>query len=509
MSTGFESMRGEFVLDARDRLSAIERAVLALAGAPSDTVPAPLLRDLRRELHTLKGNAGMVGLAELQQVAHAMEDAVARADGESLDVDRLLVFVDDLKRLVAAVDAPTSEGAADGAAAEAGAGTPVATAAPAAVRVPLHVLDGLGDLLAETVIQRNTLGALLNVPSEDRTVALEALVRTLSTIQDQVMALRMAPLEMLFVSLERVVHDEARRAGKQARLLASGGDTPLDRALLELASDALGHLVRNAVIHGLEAPAVRRRSGKPGVGTVRISALARGDEVIIEVADDGAGIDADGLREAAARKGFAIRPDDGPFAVLFAAGFSTRDTADLGAGRGVGLSAVADAVDRRGGRIDIRSEPGRGTSFVLSLPLTVSIVRALLLRADGEVYALPLPLVVESRRLDAGRTHDINHAGVLRWRGAMLPLLDLGVHFGTRAGGRRAGYIVVVGAGGRERGLIADALHGVQDVVVKGLDPICGRARGVSGSTVLPDGRPILILDPRALLDVRLAAEAR
>jgi len=163
---------------------------------------------------------------------------------------------------------------------------------------------------------------------------------------------------------------------------------------------------------------------------------------------------------------------------------------------------VRDAVRRQGGQIEVQSTVGRGSVFRLRLPLSVSIVRSMLLRTDGELYALPLLHIVESRRLNEGDDHEVNRAGVIRWRDAVIPLLDLGCHFGTAARRRRAGYAVIIEAFGRHRGLVADAILGMQEVVVRGLDPILGRPVGVFGSTVLGDGRPILILDPRSLVQV-------
>jgi two-component system, chemotaxis family, sensor kinase CheA len=491
---GLESLLDDFVLDARERLETVEQSALEL-GSGNGGSDASALARLRAELHTIKGNAAMLGCSDLQQRAHALEDVVR---GAEVDQVAVLLGVDDLRRALAALAAPRPEAGA----------TPSVSADPSGViqggvRVPFAVLDGLVDLLAEMVIQENQLADAVSQKEPLQLArAAEALSRTLDLLRERVMGLRLTPLQTLLGSLRRIVHDECQRSGKSARLETVGGETPLDKALLELAGEALGHLVRNALVHGLETPAIRRAAGKPAEGTVRVSASARGEEVLVEVADDGAGIDPERLRRAAAAKGIELPADADPFDLLFASGFSTAEAVDLSAGRGVGLAAVRSAVQRHGGRIVVRSAIGRGTAFELWLPLTVAISRALLVRADEELYALPLSLVVESRRLAPGDTHEMNHAGVMRWRDEMIALLDLGQHFGTRPGRRSTGYLVVIEALGRRRGLLIDGVQGLQEVVVRTLDPVCGRPVGIAGSTVLGNGRPILILDPRILIDV-------
>ncbi|HEX9729519.1 MAG TPA: chemotaxis protein CheW [Gemmatimonadales bacterium] len=511
---GFAALFGDFALDALERVERVEQWLLDLGALDGDPSEERLL-DVKRELHTLKGNAGMMGLAALQQLAHDMEDRLLGSTDEgALDIGGLLASLDAFRTQTKALlrqDGPAPSG-----------GAPVAADADsgetghASVRVPFAALDQLIDVLAEMVILRNrltdTVGAFGRLDEgvangrrevwDDVEQAHGALCRTLDVVQDHVMALRLTPLKTVFGSLRRIVHDEATRHEKTAQLETAGGDTPLDKALLDLANEALGHLVRNALVHGLESPGAREAAGKPRCGTVWVSAAARGDEVRIEVADDGGGIDRDQLRQAAAARGFTFGPDEDVFPVLFEAGFTTRLHADMSAGRGLGLAAVRDAVRRQGGDIEVSSTVGAGTTFRLRLPMSVSIARALLLRADDELYALPLTSVVESRRLRPGDCHRVNRAGVLRWRNEVISLLDLGTHFGTGTAARDGGYVVVVGAGGKRRGLVADAIHGLQEVVVKGLDPIVGRPTGIAGSTVLGDGRPILILDPRALVDV-------
>jgi len=517
MVEGLEALLGEFVLDARERLDRVEQNLLDLPTL-SDSERADALSGTKRELHTLKGNSGMMGLADLQALAHRMEDDVA-AGGE-LDIGNLLAAVDAFRSQLRGLDEQASAKTPGGDAATRTAGSDdTAEHSFASVRVPFTVLDPLIDLIGEMVIVRNRMsdsvarGCSLDPAAADFAARLaeawsavrlaqDSLNDTLDVIRERVMALRMTPLSVLLGTLRRIVHDETSRAQKHAALETDGGDTPLDKALLDVANEALGHLVRNAVIHGLEDPSKRVALGKPETGTVRVRASTKGDEVWIEVSDDGGGIDRDELYRVARSRGVVTDHLADITDVLFESGFTTKESADVGSGRGIGLAAVRKAVQRQGGEIEITTALGRGTTFLLRLPISVSIARALLVTADDEVYAVPLTAVVESRRMSHGDSHTVNQAGVLPWRGELLTLLDLGWHFQTKSEARRAGYIIVIEVGGKRRGLVADQILGVREVVVKGLDPIVGHPPGVGGSTVLGDGRPILILDPRKLVEV-------
>jgi len=317
MTNQFDALIDDFILDAEERLEQLEQVLLALTAAAGD-VRAGHEGTAKRELHTLKGNAGMMGLADLQQLAHTMEDVLEGAEGGLVDVDGLLIDLDRYRRMVRAlkpaqehsVTAATGSGQGQG-----------------SVRVPFAALDPLLDQVAEVVILRNRLASAIGaarkavgVAETDRRLAREvwseaaaaheALARSLDAVQDGVMKLRMTPLQVVLGSLRRLVHDEAGREEKQAELAVEGGDTPLDKALLDLANDALGHLVRNAVIHGLESPTARRRAGKPACGTIAVRASIRGDDVWIDVEDDGAGIDPAAVRAAADRAGVPFDPAD-------------------------------------------------------------------------------------------------------------------------------------------------------------------------------------------------------
>jgi two-component system chemotaxis sensor kinase CheA len=487
----------DFLLETRERLGRLE--ALLLSAVEAGSADGEALEEIRLQLHTLKGNAGIVGLTPLQELAHELEDLAAAPD--EAELEEMLHGVDRFRELLQNAADGRSPGRVQG-----------------SVRVSFSSLDALMALVGEMVIDRNrTTDALAacrrEAPAgsagvwEEAQRSYERLGVTLDQLRDGVTRLRMVPVATIFRPLARLVHDEAARAGKAARLETSGGETPLDKALLELASEALGHLVRNAVVHGLETPAERRRAGK-GEALLRLTARTDAREVILDVLDDGRGIARGGVRAEAARRGFSEGAGEDPLALLFLPGFSTRQSADLSAGRGVGLTAVKEVVERRGGRVELFTEEGVGSLFRLRLPLSVSITRALLLAGDGEEYVLPLANVMESVELTPEKVHEVNGALVLGWRGGLIPLLDLGYCFGTSRQRRRTGYAVVIESGTARRAIAVEAIQGIREVVVRGLDTITGAPPGVAGSTILGSGRAVLILDPAGLVKLSPFAPA-
>jgi len=531
-NAGLQQLLDEFLLEARERADEVESLLLRLGEGDAEARQATLAQ-AKRELHTLKGNSGMMGFHDLQEQAHLMEDQVEALDLDKPAIDDLLAGLDDLRcglETIRAAEAPeeTPETPPEKAAPEEVV-VPRETAPPTtvqpdvvagSVRVPFSKIDRLVELQAETLIFRNRLADALSkglalreeggdgaedfftrsvAAWEEAEQARQELEKTLHLLQERVTEFGMVPLQSLFRSLGRIVHDESIREDKLVDFEIEGGDTPIDKTLLEAAGEVLGHLVRNSVIHGIETPDERRRKGKPETGRVRVRAALEANQVRIQVADDGAGIDLEALRVRAQQMGRPIDTTHSPFALLFIDGISTRSDADLSAGRGVGLSAVKRTVERRAGRIDVRSERGVGCSFTLRLPVTASILRSLLLVVDGEEYALPLNAVSESQRLESIERHEVNHARVVRWRNRLVTVLDLGLAFGTSQVERESGYVIVIEVNGHTRGLAADDMIGIRDIVVKGLDRIVGRPAGISGSTILGDGRVILILDPAAL----------
>jgi len=257
------------------------------------------------------------------------------------------------------------------------------------------------------------------------------------------------------------------------------------------------HLLTNAVVHGVEPEAERRRMAKPPEATLTLRASTVADRAVVIVADDGRGLDTARIHAKAQALGLNARSDapDDVHQLIFVPGFSTVDQVTELAGRGVGLDAATAAIQALGGSIEVRSVPGEGTAFVLSLPLTLAIVRSLIVEVDRERFAVPLSHVAETSRLEPAALHEVGGRGVLMWRGSAVGVADGGALLGTAPRPGHRDYCVVLFAGARRRALLVDRLIGHQDVVVKGLDPALGRPQLVSGTTILGDGRVACILD--------------
>lgn len=492
----------DFLLEAEERLSRIEVTLLTVVDADAGERRSAF-KDVRRELHTLKGNSGMMGFSGLQKLAHELEDLVDGLDLESLDLEPLLSGLDRFKRdLAAETDprGPAPEAGEETAAAERPETASKRERRDSSTRVRLDRLDRLLETSTRLIVGRNDLkdkiahGVDLAPSASDFPEASLAawraaeeaerkLDQVLDLLQDQIRDLRTVPLKSVFERLQRVVHDEGRRAGKEVSYESRGGETPLDTALTELAIDVLGHLIRNSIVHGLEKPDERERVGKPRQGIVFLEASLRGGDVEIEVFDDGTGIEEEKLRRAARKAGIEEADSADLHALLFHPGLSTRETADRSAGRGMGLSAVLAAVHRHGGTIAVDTSVGLGTRFGLKLPLTVAVTEALLVTSGGERFALPIAAVQ-----DTGRRASLDRDA-----------LDLKDFLDLPLGGRRSEFFVTVEAEGRTSTIAVDELGSIQRIVVNPLDELFGRPKGIAGSTVLGDGRVVLILDPPQL----------
>lgn len=557
----------EFLDESLESLEWVDRNLVALETSPGD---ASLVDRIFRAVHTIKGTCGFLGFSRLEVLTHAGEELLARLrevdiQTASWAVPLLLELVDGVRAMLSAVE---KEGSDEGISIEGLAGRlaeaarrlspardedlgveasggdpgrgedreggdmdaaawapPRERAVPAAwdaaqrpaesfVRVDVRVLDRLTDLVGELVLARNQL--LATPGGEAGEQNMEYLDRTTGELQEGIMQTRLQPVGRAWGRFPRLVRDLAAGSGKRVVLHMEGRETELDRSLIEAIRDPLTHLVRNAVDHGIEPPGERSGMGKVPEGSIRLRAFHESGNVIIEVEDDGTGIDPAAVVNAAVRQGLlsperaeTIDPQEG-LQLIFSPGFSTSERVTSISGRGVGLDVVRTNVGRLNGQVEIRSAPGEGTTCRLKIPLTLAILRALIVTTGGERFALPQAAVRELVGLDAhgrGKGIELVHgAPVYRLRGRLLPLVRLGEELELDAAGDGR-VIVVLDADERRFGLVVDGVLDTLEVVVKPLGPILEWLPIYAGATIMGDGRVTLILDVlglarRAHLDV-------
>jgi len=590
---------GKFKEEAHEYLQRLNEGVIALEGDPESR---PLIDRMLRDAHTLKGSSRMVGLLEISDIAHRLEDVmVGLRDGQRTHTPELTDgFFDALDAILyltehageetsATLDVPALLGRLEllnAVAAPESASTPdprvasrdTVTPAPAAlaaeedgalharesstVRVRTEHVDRLLNLVSEAVIGdikagererelrsvtvlsgeanrlwarlRATVAGLdpaaaellaLHVESLDSALAeqrgrlarltaasAEDSSRSSTVVQDlqeQAMALRMLPVATVTAALPRAVRDLARQAGKDVELVIEGGDTELDRKVLEEINDPLIHIVRNAIDHGIETPEQRRAAGKPERGRVCITARQEGDRIIIEVSDDGAGIDPARIRDVAERRGYVTATeavalsDRQAMYLIFEPGFTTSSIITELSGRGVGMDVVREfVVEKLRGALDVESTPGQGSTFSLTIPLTLALIRALLVRVDGQTFAVPTVSITETLRIDPADVMRSEGHDVIRRERRTIPLVPMGevLGFGAKGPPPRRLPVIVVGLSGQRMGFAVDAMLGEQRVVIKTLGDQLGRAEMVAGVTVLGAGEVVPILDVSALM---------
>lgn len=379
------------------------------------------------------------------------------------------------------------------------------------VRVDLSRLDELMRITGELVIHRSrfeqelvrTARSSAAIERDEMEEVNDLLARSLRDLREAIMRVRLVPVAEIFSRMPFVVRDLARETGKRVRLALSGQQTEIDKFLIERLKDPLLHLVRNSVSHGIEEAAERRQSGKPEEATISLSATTVGDHVLIGVADDGRGVDAERVAQRAREQGLRV-PDvlDGPalLALLCEPGFSTRDEADRAAGRGVGMAVVNNTVRELGGTLTMESTPGSGTRFVLRLPLTLAIAEAFIVSSGSQTFAVPQTFVQEIMQMETSVVHRVNGTELLPYRDGVLPLFHLSSLVRSASASARA-LVLVLSSDRGSVGLVVDQVHGQREVVVRSMrDPLL-KVPGIAGATELGDGRPILILDAAALTD--------
>ena len=394
--------------------------------------------------------------------------------------------------------------------------SPTYTALENILRVEAGRIDNVLNLVGELIIGKSMLQQALSefskrYPKEllrgKFADAMGFQARVLNDLQRSVMKIRMVPVEQLFRRFPRMVRDVARQCDREVELVLSGQETDLDKGILDAIAEPLTHLVRNAVSHGIESPEERIRLGKPARGMVRLNAYHQGNQVIVEVSDDGRGIDAQKIRAKAVQLGMTTAGDAGRLSeaeavqFIFKPGFSTAEQVTEVSGRGVGMDVVQSVLQRLKATISVETHPGQGATFRLKLPLTLAIIKALLFWVEQRLYAVPLNAVVEIARTTESEVHQVENYEVLQLRNQVLPVVRLGRAMADTDHGGRKLFVLVITVAEKKFGLIVDALDGEEELVIKALDDQTFSTDLVAGASILGDGRVVLILNLPAVVE--------
>jgi two-component system chemotaxis sensor kinase CheA len=544
-----------FVADGLEHLGSIEQTILKLEASPADL---SLVNDLFRPFHTIKGNAGVLGIGSIETFSHKLETLLdlARSGAHPMGpaeieivlkaVDVLTVMVKDLparaagqpaadltaqsREVLEGIEALNAGGAsaADGSSdtvAPSSSLPEVEEAQPAVtwlgddstVKVSTRKLDALVDMVGELVIAQAILAedpALLRAGDERVSRQLAQVRRITTDIQRDAMSMRMVPIRRTFQKMVRLVRDLAKKFDKPTTVVVVGEETELDRKLVEQLTDPLMHMVRNTIDHGIEPAAVRVAAGKPATAEIRLKAFHRAGGVVVEIADDGAGLDTARIHARALAQGLIA---DGAsmtageiHQLIFRPGFSTADRVTELSGRGVGMDVVRRNIQALRGRIDIDTTSGQGTTFSLQLPLTLAIVDGLVLSVGSDRFVIPTPAVRESLRPQPQHVHTTHgRPTMVQVRERLIPLLHLGEAFGIPSARQRIseGTVVIAEDNGRLIALVVDELLGKREVVIRSLGEMFRGVAGIAGGAILGDGRIGLILDTGGLM--ALAATTR
>src|SRR5579862_8846522 len=447
-------------------------------------------------------------------------------------VVEMLLDAASAKKIEVATENPIQQAPADvepGPSAELHPSTPLPSGTPAApeqavpspvlenvLRVDAGRIDSVLNLVGELIIGKSMLQQALNefsqrFPKEllrgKFADAMAFQARVLNDLQRSVMKIRMVPVDQLFRRFPRMVRDVARQCGREVELDISGQDTDLDKGILDAIAEPLTHLVRNAVSHGIEPAEERRKLGKKAQGTIRLNAYHHGNQVVVEITDDGRGIDAQKIRAKAIELGLTTPEEAARLTeaetldFIFRPGFSTAEQVTEVSGRGVGMDVVQSVLHRLKASVSVETRPGQGTTFRLKLPLTLAIIKALMFWVEQRLYAIPLNAVVEISRTFETEVHQVDNYEVLQLRNQVLPVLRLGRPPQSGDGAARKLFVLVILLGERKYGLIVDALEGEEELVIKALDDQTFSTDLVSGASILGDGRVVLILNLPAVVE--------
>lgn len=518
-----ETLKGNMdaVVDSASLMTEMRERIEGRAGggaaAAAPAAETPSVHDVMAELEAAAAAAEAAATAEASTEA-APTDAPAADDAAWTTPEQIAAEFNQMLSESPVTPEAAPVAAAPAAPAPAAAPAQSATAAPAAptgggggeahadesIRVSLSKLEGLMNNVGEMVILQAVLNQhryQLASPLLQKTIA--QLAKISKNIQETAMALRMVPLKSTFQKMHRIVRDTSKALNKDVQLILVGEDTELDKTVLEHVGDPLVHLVRNAVDHGLENTDERAAVGKPMRGTVWLKAFHKGGRLIVEVTEDGRGLNPAKLRDIATKKGLikpdAVLSDKESYELIFASGFSTKTEVTDISGRGVGMDVVRTNIRRLEGEVEIETQLGKGTTFRISLPLTLAIVDGMLLKEGPERYVIPLSHMHESVRPSEKDVHKVSGLGeVLVLRGESMPLHRLSSLLGlkrTDAPAAKDAIAIVVRVGPAPFAVLIDDIIGQQQVVIKRLGPEVPALRGISGSAILGDGRAALILD--------------
>ncbi len=540
-ASSMDDLIADFVAELREMLEALGGEIVAWEANPDDR---SRLDSIFRFVHTVKGNCGFFDFPRLEALSHAAEDALSdvrsgrrQADGSL--VTAVLAIIDRIGEMIAAIDSGAEipdgddsdlidslEPGAEGAAAPAPA--PVAETArgapPRTIRLSVELLDRVMSTVSDMVLARNELARRLRESSTDVSVdgAFERLSSIIAEMRDAITRTRMQRIENLFVALPRMVRDLSAELGKQVLVDIEGGDVELDREMIEMIRDPLTHIIRNAVDHGIETPAERLKAGKREIGLLAVSARQSGNQILIDIQDDGRGIDGNHLVAKALDAGVIDKGEAAKLspreqlALMFEAGLSTAKEVTAISGRGVGMDVVRSNVERIGGIVEVDSTPGEGTRMTLRVPLTLTIIPALTVSIGSHHFAIPRSAIVEIVRANGESvTLDrLGGAGVATIRGRRVPEVALADILGldSAVAQRDRNLVVLRPAGGDVYALAVDRIHDHEELVVKPAAPQVMATGLYAGTTLADDGSPILLFDPAGLADVggvKLEAQER
>jgi two-component system chemotaxis sensor kinase CheA len=517
-----EELRTTFFQQVREILDALPASIMAVESDPSEEN----WKTTKRLLHTVKGDSKAIGFGSLSTLAHKTEDLVNFIKGREIDkasidlllkcADSLEIFTDtiaqgeepEVTETISMIDSYIAGGTSRERKNET-IEKKIAQRDAALLKIEPERLDMMMNRIGELVILHSMLGHITSdaadLDRESVTARLEginlAFERSLADLQRSVMKVRMLPVGQVFRRFPRAVRDLSHETGKKVRLRIEGENTEVDKSIVDVIGEPILHLIRNAVDHGIEAPEERVGSGKPEEGIVCLRAFHQGNQIIIEIEDDGRGIDPDIVKERAVRNGILSAEEArniGPreaIKLIFSSGFSTAEKVSEVSGRGVGMDIVKETVESLRGMTDIYTEKGKGTKITLRLPLTLAIIKAILFRKGSGTFAFPLSSVTEILRVMPESVDTITGAPVIRHREEIIPLIAVNRETALK----RRLFVIIVGVAHQRAGIVAEEILGEKDIVIKALDE--GTASDiVAGASILGDGKIVLIIDPLLLM---------